>query len=90
MVTGDDVYSGVAAETHMFVPVMFFIFCLNANPMLCMMFRPYWISPMSVVLNLCAASIAACFALDVSSLAIVVRSSSAWVMLSSRNSSLLS
>ncbi len=54
------------------------------------MFHPCWISPMSVVSNLCAASIAARFALDVSSLAIVVCSSSAWVMLPSRNSSLLS
>jgi hypothetical protein len=73
-----------------FVPVLFFIFCLNANLMLYMMFHPCWISPMSVVSNLCAASIAACFSLDVSSLAIVVHSSSAWVMLPLRNSSLLS
>jgi hypothetical protein len=70
-----------------FVPVMFFIFCLNADPILCTMFRPCWIIPMSVVSNLCAASIATCLALDVSSLAIVVWSSSAWVMLSLKNSS---
>ncbi len=55
-----------------------------------MMFRPCWISPVSVVLNLCTALIAAGFALDVSSLAIVVHSSPAWVMPPSRNSSLLS
>ncbi len=73
-----------------FAPVMFFFFHLNADPMLYTMFRPCWISSMSVVLNLCAVSIAARFALDVSSLAIVVLSSSAWVMLPSRNSSLLS
>jgi hypothetical protein len=58
--------------------------------MLCTMFCCCWIGPMSVVLNLCAASIATRFALDVSSLAIVVHSSSAWVMLSSKNSSSLS
>jgi hypothetical protein len=69
---------------------MFFIFCVNAYPMLCTMFCPCWISPMSVVSSLCAASIAALFALDVSPSAIVVHSSSSWVMLSSKNSSLLS
>ncbi len=54
------------------------------------MFRPCWVSPMSVVSNLCAVSISARFALDVSSLAIVVCSSSAWMMLSSNNNSLFS
>ena len=74
-----------------FVPVALLTVCLIANPMLCMTLCPLCsMPPVSLLLILCTVLIALLCALPVSSLAIAVRSSSARVMLSSKNSSSLS
>ena len=60
-----------------FVPVALLIVCLSSDPMLCMTFCPFWITPVSILSNLCAVLIALCCALPVFYLAIAVCSSSA-------------